>query len=316
MARRGRKKYLFSDKTEDQFLTDIQIVKQAAENCDYERTIDAMTKYISYYEYYSDWLLKGSIKTGWDLWNNESQLKITADILTSISVPYKCLKTIDKEIDSGEEIKNFIISMEREKGDFFIEGTFPYIRAFAAIYYSLGNMMPTIRNFSPNINRKNKYETLDNWNYKLNYIKNNLNKGSSLEELRTSKKKNGLWGQWVADLWGDNEEKFVEFLCANYFIDVWDKKTSEIKPIVSTCGEPAKSISNLDSYYLKENSEINFVNFVTEWFSNNIKIIIQRSYRILQQSNDKFTKAEIEFIGGIFKKINDEYGTNLSDELF
>ena len=316
MARRGRKKYLFLDKTEYQFLTDIQIVKQAAENCDYERTIDAMTKYISYYEYYSDWLLKGSIKTGWDLWNNESQLKITADILTSISVPYKCLKTIDKEIDSGEEIINLIISVEREKGDSFIEGTFPYIRAFAAIYYSLGNMMPTIRNFSPNKRVKNKFETFDNWNYKLNYIKKNLNKSSSLEELRAAKKKNTLWGPWVAELWGDSEDKFVEFLIANYFIDVWDEKTSEIKPIVSECGESAKSISNLDSYYLKENSEIDFVNFVTEWFSNNIKIIIQRSYRILQQSNDKFTNAEIQFIRGIFKKINDEYGTNLSDKLF
>lgn len=314
MAGRGPRKYPLN--REDQFLTDIQIVKRPDENCDHERSIDAVIKYVSYYEYYNDWLIKGKINKGWDLWNNELQLKISADILTSITKPFLCcVNKTTLKCKKGEEIREYLLNTPKEDS-VVKEEILPYIRAFAAVYYSLGNMMPTIRNFSPNVkNRNGRYETLDNWNYKLNYIKDNLQK-TGLTELRTSKNTNALWGPWIAELWGDTDEGFTEFLKANYLCDVWDAESCRIKPIVSSCGDPAQTITNLDSDAFTDHPEIDFNTFAKEWFADNIKIIIQRSYRILQQNNSELSKAEKDFILKIFKLINDKYGTELSPKLF
>ena len=75
--------------------------------------------------------------------NKSKGTALTADILTSITVPYKKITNVEPSLKGGKEIKDGIL-----KGDLEIPHDLEhYFKAFATVYYWCGNMMPVVESF-------------------------------------------------------------------------------------------------------------------------------------------------------------------------
>ena len=141
--------------------------------------------------------------------NKSKGIALTADILTSITVPYKKITNVEPSLKGGKEIKDGIL-----KGDLEIPHDLkPYFKAFAIVYYWCGNMMPVVESFPPGSHGA------DNWLWKMNIIIN-CHKGGPHQN----------WRDWIKENWGEDLNKFITDY---YFEDCFDKDSLIIKNIIS-----------------------------------------------------------------------------------
>lgn len=215
--------------------------------------------------------------------NKSKGIALTADILTSIIVPYKKITNVEPSLKGGKEIKDGIL-----KGDLEIPHDLePYFKAFAIVYYWCGNMMPTIGNFRPG-----RYGG-DNWLLKMDTIMDCLKAGPHQN-----------WRDWIKENWGEDLNKFITDF---YFEDCFDKDSLIIKNIISyPNGGNIYSLkkSNLDILQANEHK------LAKEFLINHVKVIIQRSYRIENEFHGAWKKKEEDEVKEIFKDIFAQAGFN------
>ena len=215
--------------------------------------------------------------------NKSKGIALTADILTSITVPYKKITNVEPGLKGGKEIKDGIL-----KGDLEIpHGLEAYFKAFAIVYYWCGNMMPVVESFPPGSHGA------DNWLWKMNIIIN-CHKGGPHQN----------WRDWIKENWGEDLNKFITDY---YFEDCFDKDSLIIKNIISyPNGGNIYSLkkSNLDILQANEHK------LAKEFLINHVKVIIQRSYRIENEFHGDWKKEEEEEVKEIFKEIFAQAGFN------
>ena len=141
--------------------------------------------------------------------NKSKGIALTADILTSITVPYKKITNVEPSLKGGKEIKDGIL-----KGDLEIPHDLePYFKAFAIVYYWCGNMMPVVESFPPGS------DGADNWLWKMKTIIECHTPGTHQN-----------WRDWIKENWGEDLNKFITDF---YFEDCFDKNSLIIKNIIS-----------------------------------------------------------------------------------
>ncbi|EHI76649.1 hypothetical protein HMPREF9184_01294 [Streptococcus sp. oral taxon 058 str. F0407] len=217
------------------------------------------------------------------LGNKSKGIALTADILTSITVPYKKITNVEPNLKGGKEIKDGIL-----KGDLEIpNGLEPYFKAFAIVYYWCGNMMPVVESFPPGSHGA------DNWLLKMDTIMDCHKAGSHQN-----------WRDWIKESWGEDLNKFI---MDYYFEDCFDKDRLIIKNIVPSFKEDY--VFSLSGRYLgrlqKNNNKL-----AKEFLINHVKVIIQRSYRIENKFHGDWKKKEEDEVKGIFKEIFAQAGFN------
>lgn len=215
--------------------------------------------------------------------NKSKGIALTADILTSITVPYKKITNVEPSLKGGKEMKDGIL-----KGDLEIPHDLkPYFKAFAIVYYWCGNMMPVVESFPPGS------DGADNWLWKMNIIIN-CHKGGPHQN----------WRDWIKESWG---EALNQFITDYYFEDCFDKDSLIIKNIISyPNGDKIYSLkkSNLDILQANEHK------LAKEFLINHVKVIIQRSYRIENEFHGDWKKEEEDEVKEIFKEIFAQAGFN------
>ena len=215
--------------------------------------------------------------------NKSKGIALTADILTSITVPYKKITNVEPNLKGGKEIKGGILKDDLE----IPHGLEPYFKAFAIVYYWCGNMMPTVGNFRPG-----RYGG-DNWLLKMDTIIDCHKAGSHQN-----------WRDWIKESWGGDLNKFITDF---YFEDCFDKYSLTIKNIVS-------SPNGVNTYSLKKSNldilQANEHKLAKEFLINHVKVIIQRSYRIENEFHGDWKKEEEDEVKEIFKKIFAQAGFN------
>ena len=208
--------------------------------------------------------------------NKSKGIALTADILTSITVPYKRIANVETSLKGGKEIKDGIL-----KGDLEIpNGLEPYFKAFAIVYYWCGNMMPVVESFIPGS------DGADNWLWKMNIIIN-CHKGGPHQN----------WRDWIKESWGEDLNKFITDY---YFEDCFDKDSLTIKNIVPSLKE--YYVFSLSDRYL-DRLQKNNKKLAKEFLINHVKVIIQRSYRIENKFHGDWKKEEEDEVKEIFKEI-------------
>lgn len=108
--------------------------------------------------------------------------------------------------------------------------------------------------------------------------------------------KMGIWSVWARDFWGEKEKStsdwWLKFVNDNYFEDYLDDN-NEIR-------------SDIKLFYEYKDSD------EKEWFLNNTKLIIKRSYRIKNTINGNWNDAKNakhkECIQCIFKNVLSKSG--------
>ena len=223
--------------------------------------------------------------------NKSKGIALTADILTSITVPYKKITNVEPSLKGGKEIKDGIL-----KGDLEIPHDLePYFKAFAIVYYWCGNMMPVVKSFIPGS------DGADNWLWKMNIIIN-CHKGDA----------NQNWRDWIKESWGEDLNKFITDY---YFEDCFEKNTLNIKYIVresdpnfntANCIPNISSLNNENMKNLQKNNN----KLAKEFLINHVKVIIQRSYRIENKFHGDWKKKEEDEVKEIFKEIFAQAGFN------
>ena len=215
--------------------------------------------------------------------NKSKGIALTADILTSITVPYKRIANVETSLKGGKEIKDGIL-----KGDLEIpNGLEPYFKAFAIVYYWCGNMMPVVESFIPGS------DGADNWLWKMNIIIN-CHKGGPHQN----------WRDWIKESWGEDLNKFITDY---YFEDCFDKDSLTIKNIVPSLKE--YYVFSLSDRYL-DRLQKNNKKLAKEFLINHVKVIIQRSYRIENKFHGDWKKEEEDEVKEIFKEIFAQAGFN------
>lgn len=215
--------------------------------------------------------------------NKSKGIALTADILTSITVPYKRIANVETSLKGGKEIKDGIL-----KGDLGIpNGLEPYFKAFAIVYYWCGNMMPVVESFIPGS------DGADNWLWKMNIIIN-CHKGGPHQN----------WRDWIKESWGEDLNKFITNY---YFEDCFDKDSLTIKNIVPSLKE--YYVFSLSDRYL-DRLQKNNKKLAKEFLINHVKVIIQRSYRIENKFHGDWKKEEEDEVKEIFKEIFAQAGFN------
>lgn len=294
----------------DEFIRKVKVEKEYdSDTCEYEVTKMAMEFYLKY-PCYKEWGIflhgdsignymrdkeqkrdkedyrgNGSYIGAHLLKETEGNKVLTADILTSINSPVSLCERNLKE----EEI-----SQCRS-----------YFKAFEIVYYWCGNMLPVICSFSPG---NPDISVIDNWKAKLDLLYKFSGEGSSsnrdfyyefLKGKGKCHKQNQLWSGWIANHWKNNMENFIR---QNYLRDcVQNSSTKKIADGMD--GANFKSIVKNDS------SDIELVKI---WFINNTKLVIQRSYRILNNIENDFNKEQKDHIKQVFKRIFSE--AQISDD--
>lgn len=215
--------------------------------------------------------------------NKSKGIALTADILTSITVPYKKITNVEPSLKGGKEMKDGIL-----KGDLEIPHDLkPYFKAFAIVYYWCGNMMPVVESFPPGS------DGADNWLWKMNIIIN-CHKGGPHQN----------WRDWIKESWG---EALNQFITDYYFEDCFDKDSLIIKNIIS--------YPNRDKIYSLKKSNLGILQanehkLAKEFLINHVKVIIQRSYRIENEFHGDWKKEEEDEVKEIFKEIFAQAGFN------
>jgi hypothetical protein len=294
----------------NEFINKVDIKDSDNVNCEFEvrkKAMDFYKKYPFYEE--DDWKIikfqnsvdkynklknnkdieayKEKSKSGYKgahlLVNKSKGIALTADILTSITVPYKKITNVEPSLKGGKEIKDGIL-----KGDLEIPHDLePYFKAFAIVYYWCGNMMPVVESFIPGS------DGADNWLWKMNIIIN-CHKGGPHQN----------WRDWIKENWGEDLNKFITDY---YFEDCFDKDSLIIKNIISyPNGDNIYSLkkSNLDILQANEHK------LAKEFLINHAKVIIQRSYRIENEFHGDWKKEEEDEVKEVFKDIFSRAGFN------
>ena len=287
----------------NEFINKVDITDSDNVNCEFEvrkKAMDFYKKYPFYEE--DDWKIikfqnsvdkynklknnkdieayKEKSKSGYKgahlLVNKSKGIALTADILTSITVPYKKITNVEPSLKGGKEIKDGIL-----KGDLEIPHDLePYFKAFAIVYYWCGNMMPVVESFPPGS------DGADNWLWKMNIIIN-CHKGGSHQN----------WRDWIKESWGEDLNKFITDY---YFEDCFDKDSLIIKNIVPSLKKDY--VVSLSCHYLHLLQE-NEHKLAKEFLINHVKVIIQRSYRIENKFHGDWKKKEGDEVKEIFKEI-------------
>ena len=215
--------------------------------------------------------------------NKSKGIALTADILTSIRLPYERIAKVETCLRGGKEIKDGIL-----KDDIEIPHDLqPYFKAFAIVYYWCGNMMPVVESFIPGS------DGADNWLWKMNIIIN-CHKGGSHQN----------WRDWIKESWGEDLNKFITDY---YFEDCFDKDSLIIKNIVPSLKKDY--VVSLSCHYLHLLQE-NEHKLAKEFLINHVKVIIQRSYRIENKFHGDWKKKEEDEVKEIFKEIFAQAGFN------
>lgn len=103
-------------------------------------------------------------------------------------------------------------------------------------------------------------------------------------------KQNQLWPGWINDHWKNNMEEFIK---QNYLYDYIQNGVT--KKIVDE-----KDNTNFMSII---NNDLDDLKLIKTWFCNNTKLVIQRSYRILNEVETDFSEEQKKNIKLVFKKI-------------
>lgn len=313
----------------ENFIQDVDITKCPNPSCEYEVCKNAMNFYKNYPYYKGDeWEVMKFQGTLNDYYSNddkrekykcgyykcgykeahllvkktekeleEIELALTADILTSIKSPINkilkkndsCDKSYSKEEKGAVIRKEILYDHNRFTG--ISDDLKPYLKAFAYVYYWCGNMMPTICNYKGNdecIDKIKKIKDAPKQKLVGQYKNFIIVQIKSMSELRM-----GIWSEWARDFWGEKEKSisdwWLKFVNDNYFEDYLDdnnKIRSDIK-------------------LFKDSDE-------KEWFLNNTKLIIKRSYRIKNTINGNWNDAKNakhkECIQCIFKNVLSKSG--------
>ncbi|WP_223331459.1 hypothetical protein [Streptococcus oralis] len=287
----------------NEFINKVDITDSDNVNCEFEvrkKAMDFYKKYPFYEE--DDWKIikfqnsvdkynklknnkdieayKEKSKSGYKgahlLVNKSKGIALTADILTSITVPYKKITNVEPSLKGGKEIKDGIL-----KGDLEIPHDLePYFKAFAIVYYWCGNMMPVVESFLPGS------DGADNWLWKMKTIIDCHTSGA-----------NQKWRNWIKENWGEDLNKFITDY---YFEDCFDKDSLTIKNIVPSLKKDY--VVSLSCYYLHLLQE-NEHKLAKEFLLNHVKVIIQRSYRIENKFHGDWKKKEGDEVKEIFKEI-------------
>lgn len=215
--------------------------------------------------------------------NKSKGIALTADILTSIRLPYERIAKVETCLRGGKEIKDGIL-----KDDIEIPHDLqPYFKAFAIVYYWCGNMMPVVESFPPGS------DGADNWLWKMNIIIN-CHKGGSHQN----------WRDWIKESWGEDLNKFITDY---YFEDCFDKDSLIIKNIVPSLKKDyVVSLSYHYLHLLQENEH----KLAKEFLINHVKVIIQRSYRIENEFHGDWKKEEEDEVKEIIKEVFARAGFN------
>lgn len=285
-----------------EFIEKINIIKEHTyDTCEQEVTKMAMDLYLKY-PCYKDWIPflhgnsignymrnpkqkhregyrgNGKYIGAYLLKENKGDKVLTADILTSKSVPIKlCKRRLTKEqLDECE----------------------CYFNVFEIVYYWCGNMIPVICSFSPG---RGDSSALDNWKVKLNLIYE-LTKKLSISENEDKHyktflngegkchKQNQLWPGWIYYQWNNDLDDFIS---KNYLQDYIQNGFT--KTILA-------DIDDLDFMNIINNTSSD-LNLIKIWFIINTKLIVQRSYRILFEVQENFNQEQTEFIKDVFRYI-------------
>lgn len=215
--------------------------------------------------------------------NKSKGIALTADILTSITVPYKKITNVEPSLKGGKEIKDGIL-----KGDLEIPHDLEhYFKAFAIVYYWCGNMMPVVESFPPGS------DGADNWLWKMKTIIECHTPGTHQN-----------WRNWIKENWGEDLNKFITDF---YFEDCFGKDSLTIKNIVPSLKE--YYVFSLSDRYL-DRLQKNNNKLAKEFLINHVKVIIQRSYRIENEFHGDWKKEEEEEVKEIFKEIFAQAGFN------
>lgn len=267
----------------EMFIDDVEILRNDNEKCEVEVCQKAMQLYKKY-PYYKEWKEipcesvylyyknyvenKENAQAPYVLVNPVSGIAVTADILTSIRGPINCLtknKYCNVKVEDAFEIIHDIQNEECLPEEY--NDLNRYIKAFSRVYYWCGNMMPMICNAKgQNDTWNNKLVTIFSF-FQSQNVNLDFNKLLSGEMDGRNVHPGQLYEGWTYYIF---KECFVKINYLNDHVDIDDEKNIVVKQI-----EPFANLKKDVDKYDKEK--------VKNWFINNTKLIIQRSYRIQYQ---------------------------------
>lgn len=287
---------------------DFIVTKSEKEKCEFEVTSKAMDYYKKYpcYDKNSKWkpiVFQNSINVYYSsnkekrkeyenkyasgykgahlLVNEELGIALTSDILTSITYPIISLMFEGKKLN-GEGLCDFINGIDICKYTNDMKDLYPYMKAFAQVYYWCGNMMPVPSN--PN----RGMHGVDHWRYKIEHIKNCFDVNYDGSKLNYWKKD---WYEWIEKL--KIQQKEINDFINDYFLEDCFVNETDLKNMNETN-------SLLSSSNPKQKKD---------WLINNTKFIIQRSYRIINKHHGKWNekredgKTDGEFVKEVFREV-------------
>lgn len=299
------------------FIKEVSVRKvDGEEKYEFEVTDMATNMYLKY-PCYKNW----EIMQGNDcklLRQRDNYFELTADVLTSIQSPVETLlgkeKVSEKGINTGSVLREAILANEIEI-DHEIK---PYIQLFAYTYYWIGNMMPVVCNFNGGA------KGADTWKYKIDKILQYFDLDDDDETLGQSEERinsfiknkkfdhsmayTKRWPGWLRLCWG--KDKKDEFLKQNFLLDMIEN--GKTKAIVNSYPQVVR-LSAINGDELRKNN----YQLAKEWFLNNTKLIIQRSYYI-DMEIEVATEEDKKNIQCIFGYLFEKFGIekNVSTELF
>ena len=273
--------------------------KYCLDNCEYEVSKNAMVYYLNY-ECYKDWEITNDNRwEGAFLLKKGEDIYLTADILTSIKTP---INKVSKSHISfgGQYIVNMILNCKNENNQKFImkdgkgrgrkkeikidNELEPAIKAFAMVYFWIGNMIPVAKNYSPGNNKY--YFSNDTWESKLNEILKIFQQKEKWNEWKKSKilsmipkregKQKEMWAVWITKFL--DKGRLESFFDDNYLCDLFIIENNEMKI--------KKNVIINDKLTEDEKKRKSI-----KWFLDNTNIIIQRSYRILFDFKEDWDKS-------------------------
>ncbi len=293
---------------------DFIVTKSEKEKCEFEVTSKAMDYYKKYpcYDENSKWkpiVFQNSINVYYSsnkeerkeyesksasgykgahlLVNEELGIALTSDILTSIKYPTILLMFEGKTLN-GEGLCDFINDIDICKYSYDMKDLYPYMKAFAKVYYWCGNMMPVPSN--PN----RGMHGVDHWRYKIEHIKNCFDiKNYDGSKLNFWKKD---WYEWIEKL--INQQKEINDFINDYFLE--------------DCfvnGTDLKNMNETNSLISSSNQKQKI-----DWLINNTKFIIQRSYRIQNDFHGEWYDKDKENVQQIFKIVFETTGLNYEND--
>lgn len=306
----------------EMFINEVKIERECdTDDCEYEVTLKAMEMYLKY-PCYREWeiFLYGSTLSHYLCYerinkngyrgdsdyrgacllknkNKENKKALTADILTSIKSPINRL--VKEKYDTGEKTWKAVLNIDTDfkcnlKEEY--KEIANYIKTFAYVYYWCGNMMPVICNPLRTGNGG------DTWMKKMRIIHESFENPNititiaNLEKnIKAGLKWTELWPQWINLYWIQKNKKDKikdiekDFIFKNYLRDMFEMNNNEVVKV--------KQLSN----HVDKN-----------WFLNNAKLIIQRSYRIQYQfSKDwKDSAKDEENVKSIMRYVFKQAGFN------